>query len=429
MIRIMLLLLGRDIIQHHWKKLFAIGVIWFIIGLFIFIDAIDGKTLIPSYAFGYFLLPEAVVSVIAAFGSHGTAKQMRLFQGILLFIIAILILMSSSATNFILAMIFGICFLIDGGVRIGSAVVVRYARWRAGVIAGIVEIILAIFVLQPWPTWYEGTVGCNVGAVMMMASVGVISIAVRIRRLKPGASITSMFKGEQCLFNGVFEEEATETERGEVIVHVWTPTGNATTPLHQRAINRYIAAVDATGVISTGHAALEMQPDIYISHYPAVEIDRSPDEFGRILRATVDNDVPGRFLPSYREEADGWCESTVKVRLVGADVQKLRSYWKRYSQDTTYNLTNRNCSSSVAHALDAAFEGGFRERRWPILSVLGAISYPELWAAGLMRQRAETMAWTPGLVLDYARALSALVNPPASTWRRLFRLKSAEISK
>ncbi|MGU3574566.1 HdeD family acid-resistance protein [Brucellaceae bacterium C25G] len=421
----MLLLLGRDIIQHHWRKLFVIGLIWFIAGLSIFIDAIDGHTLIPSYAFGYFLLPEAVVSVIAGLGSQGTAKRMRLFQGILLFIIAILILMSSFASNFILAMIFGICFLIDGGVRIGSAIVVRYARWKAGLIAGTVEIILAIFVMQPWPTWYEGTIGCNVGAVMMMASVGVISIAVRIRRLKPGASITSLFNGDNKFFSGEFVDEPVDTVRGEVIVHVWTPTGNATTPLHQRAINRYIAAVDAQGVISTGHAALEMQPDIYISHYPAIEIERSPDEFGRILRATVDNDVPGRFLPSYREEADGWCESTVKVHLVGADIQKLRNYWKRYQQDTTYNLTNRNCSSSVAHALDAAFEGGFRERRWPLLSALGAISYPELWAAGLMRKRAETMAWTPGLVLDYARALSALVNPPVSTWRRLFRLKSA----
>lgn len=425
MIRIMLLLLGRDIIQHHWKKLFAFGLIWFVFGLAIFIDAIDGKTIIPSYAFGYFLLPEAIISVIAAFGSHGTAKQMRLFQGILLFVLAILILMSSFATNVILALMFGICFLVDGGIRIASAYVVRYSRWKAAVIAGVIEIILAIFVLQPWPTWYEGTIGCNVGAVMMMAGMGIINIAVRICRLHPGASITSLLRGELTLFNGEYVEETGETTRGDLIVHVWTPTGNATIPLHQRAINRYIAAVDAQGVISTGHAALEMQPDIYISHYPAVEIDRSPDEFGRILRATVDNDVPGRFLSSYREEADGWCESTVKVHLVGADKQKLRSYWKRYSEDNTYNLTNRNCSSSVAHALDAAFEGVFRERRWPILSVLGAVFYPELWAAALMRQRAESMAWTPGLVLDYARALSALVNPPVSTWRRLFRLKSA----
>lgn len=43
-------------------------------------------------------------------------------------------------------------------------------------------------------------------------------------------------------------------------------------------MNRYIAAVDSAGVISTGHAALEMQ-DIYISLYPAVDIDRSPSEF------------------------------------------------------------------------------------------------------------------------------------------------------
>jgi hypothetical protein len=58
-------------------------------------------------------------------------------------------------------------------------------------------------------------------------------------------------------------------------------------------IDRYIAAVGMQGVISTGHAALEIQPDLYISLYPAEEIDRSPDQFARLLRATADNDVKG----------------------------------------------------------------------------------------------------------------------------------------
>jgi hypothetical protein len=44
-------------------------------------------------------------------------------------------------------------------------------------------------------------------------------------------------------------------------VHVWTPVGSApgeTTP--RPVINRYIAAVDRDGIISTGHAALESLP-------------------------------------------------------------------------------------------------------------------------------------------------------------------------
>jgi hypothetical protein len=50
-----------------------------------------------------------------------------------------------------------------------------------------------------------------------------------------------------------------------------------------------------------------------------------------------------------------------------------------------------------------------------------AIVSPELWVASLLRTRAETMAWTPGLVLDYARALSGVIEPPPVAWIVLVR--------
>jgi uncharacterized membrane protein HdeD (DUF308 family) len=419
MIRVMLLLLGREAIQRRWGVLMASGLFWASFGLFIFIDALDGKTLIPPHVFGYFIMPEAAVSLLAAAGSEGTARRLRIVKGIALLATAILIISSYPGAYFTLAMVFGLGFLLDGTVRIVSAHVVRFPGWRGAMAGGIVEIILAIATLQPWPTWYAGTVGCNVGAVMILSGIAIIRIARRIRRLPPGASISALFTPGLLLPALLEPPVPMEARRGDLIIHVWTPTGTASTPLHQRAINRYIAAVDGSGVISTGHAALEMAPDIYISHYPAVEIDRSPGDFTRILRATADNDVAGRFQPSYAEESAGWCHSTVQVVLQDFNAERLRAFWASYRRDNTYNLTNRNCSSVVANALDAALEGAFLGKRWPVLSVLGAITNPELWAAGLMRERAESMAWTPGLVLDYARAMSAVIQPPPSFWRRL----------
>lgn len=421
MIRILFLFLGREIIQRHWKTLFIIGMLWFVSGIAIFIDALDGKTLIHSHAFAYFLLPEAAVSLLAAGGSEGTARQMRIVQSIALFAVAILIFTSSAASNFLLALIFGLCFLVDGSMRIASAWVVRYPRWKLGIAGGIFELLLAVATLQPWPTWYEGTVAANVGAVMVLTSLGLIHIALRIHRLEAGAPISRLF-GRSNFLSGISvpNKYTVAPKRGELIVHVWTPTGTAMTPLRQRAISRYIAAVDADGVISTGHSALELAPDIYISHYPAVEIDRSPNEFSRTLRATVDNNIEGRFLPDYKSEAAGWCDSTVQVIIPNIDQERLRAFWHHYKADNTYNLTNRNCSSAVADALDAALEGVYQYKRWPVFSAFRAIIYPELWAASLMRKQAESMAWTPGLVLDYARALSAIVDPKPGflSWRK-----------
>jgi len=132
-------------------------------------------------------------------------------------------------------------------------------------------------------------------------------------------------------------------------VHVWTPVGSAKGEARRQLIvDRYIAAVDRNGVISTGHAALESPEGIYISLYPGVEIDRSPDDFARLLRATRENDVPGLFQPDYPTESKTWCPSTVQVRIRNYNPASLRRFWDTYRQDTTYNLTHRNCSSSVS---------------------------------------------------------------------------------
>lgn len=216
-------------------------------------------------------------------------------------------------------------------------------------------------------------------------------------------------------------------------VHVWTPVGSARGEARrQPLVDRYIAAVDRDGVISTGHAALESPEGIYISLYPAEEIDRSPDEFTRILRATRENDVGGKFQPDYQTESRAWCPSTVQVRIRNYDPGRLDRFWNAYRQNTTYNLTHRNCSSTVSHALEAALEGAsarvWREARgWRPLWRL--LTTPELWVAAQIRKRAKTMAWTPGLTLDYARALSMLADPRPSGWASMTRLALGQMRR
>lgn len=175
-------------------------------------------------------------------------------------------------------------------------------------------------------------------------------------------------------------------------------------------INRYIAAVDADGVISTGHAALELPPTLYISLYPAAEIDRSPSEFFNLLKAVEANTVEGKYQPNYRFEANMWCESDRKIHFSTFNAASLTRFWTHYRQTETYNLTWRNCSSSVAYALESALDGALKARcaRGGFIRLL---FIPELWIAAQLRKRATNMAWTPGLVLDYTRALHAVVHP------------------
>lgn len=421
MIEIITLLLGRQVIQRRWPIVAAVGWLWLLLGIFVMIDAVDGHTIVPPHLFGYLIIPEGLVSILAAFGHKGTARRLRIVKGVVLLAAAALILSHYPGHNFFLAVALGLMFLIDGGMRIASAYVVQFPGWKRTVVAGLIEIAIAIFTLQPWPTWYAGTIGFNVGIVLAISGFALIRIAKRIRQLRADAPISALFTDDPVLSSLSPIRYDDVAHVGDMIVHVWTPTGTASTPVYRAPVDRYIAAVDQNGAVSTGHAALEMT-DIYISHYPAVEIERNPDEFRRMLRATSENDVPGRFLPSYREESADWCPSTVQVVFHNFRADRLRAFWESYRQDTTYNLTHRNCSSTVVNVLDAALEGVLAQHPSKAVSLLKMITSPELWAASLIRQRAESMAWTPGLVLDYARALHALVHPQPVGWIEMFRM-------
>ena len=332
---------------------------------------------------------------------------------------------ASTGGNFILSLILGTVFLLDGSLQCASALFVRYRRWRWVMAAGLVEIALAIFFYQPFPTHYVGTLPYALGLLLAFGGLRLITLATRVRGLVANparakepfdSSATSPMPAPASAWPAarVWDGPPDANEHA-LTVHVWTPTGSAkAAALHRPVIDRYIAAVDVNGVISTGHAALETPEGIYISLYPGVEIDRSPDEFSNTLRATPENDMPGVFQPDYPTEAEAWCPSTVQVRIRNYDPAKLGAFWARYRQDMTYNLTHRNCSSTVSRALEAALDGavgrlGLRDAGWGAFFRL--VSTPELWVAAQIRKRAVTMAWTPGLTLDYARALSMLADP------------------
>jgi uncharacterized membrane protein HdeD (DUF308 family) len=422
MIQIALLLLGREELQRRAWTMKAIAAVWFIGGLSTFIDALDGLLWFPEWAFGYFLVVEGGLSVVAALGNTGAARRLRLMKAACFMVVAILTLSEHPHSRLVLAMLFGATFLVDGVVRIACAWVVRFPGWRLSLGGGIVEVGLAIFMIEPYPTWYDGTVGYAVGTALMLSGVAIWRLAWRVRRLPDTTPLAALLWRRAEPSVALRPEPGMGAGAQALIVHVWTPTGLVTTPINH-AIRRYIAAVDRAGVISTGHAAIELVPGTYLSHYPAAEIDRSPGQFARTLRAVDENDVPGRFQPSYAEEAAGWCESTAKVRFRSYDAARFAAFWAEYRKDNTYNLTKRNCSSAVALALDAAVEGAFAQKKYPWQRFVRALLSPELWAASLVRKRADTMAWTPGLVLDYARALNAVLDPPPGPWLTLARYR------
>lgn len=425
MIQIALLLFGVEFIRSRAKLLGVIGFIWGALGLAVTFDGLDGDLYFPLRVFGMLLLLESLLTLSVASSGVGAQRGVLYFKGGICFFVATLILSEKVYSNLLLAIIFGFTYFVMGVLVITCACVVRYQHWRSSLISGGAQIVFALLLVIPYPTDYQATVLFFLGSLMIVGGLNMVRLALRARRLREGASMFDLLAPGDLLTDLLgaspkepFEEASHNYTSGEpLVVHIWTPegtSGSATVP--RPIINRYIAAVDAEGVISTGHAAIELAPGLYISLYPASDIDRSPSEFLRLLKATRDNDVPGMFLSDYPTEAASWCDSDRRVLFYQYNIAALTRFWTKYRQHTIYNLTYRNCSSSVAYALEASMDGvlSSRGRHWR--STLRTLFMPELWIAAHIRKRALTMAWTPGLVMDYARALEAIVHPVPLSW-------------
>lgn len=422
MLQIALLLCGRRFIRRNRYILLLVGGTWGILGTLVLADGILDTRYFPLNLFYWLLLCESTATLLAASGAEGAKRGILLFKGGIIGSLALLMLSGFSGSNLLLAIILGFTCFLSGTLVIASAWVVRYPHWRRALAGGIFQIMFALFLFQPYPAHHDGTTQQFIGALMLISAINCLRLSLRLRNLAPGITI---FDLQSAHSDSMCQENPPVIHRQQQLppwppllrVLVWTPEGSSGQEAIPRPVlNRYIAAVDAGGVISTGHAALEMQ-DIYISLYPAVDIDRSPSEFFRTLRAVQENDVQGLFQKDYASEAAAWCEADRQVCFYSFCPESLRMFSAYYRQRETYNLTWRNCSSSVAYALEAALDGVLsRGNGWGVF--LRLLLRPELWIAAQLRKRATTMAWTPGLVLDYSRALHGLVHPVKLSWFR-----------
>jgi uncharacterized membrane protein HdeD (DUF308 family) len=442
-IRLALLLLGTEAMRRRWRRIMLMGAVWIAIGAAIMFDVADGVTVVATETFAVLLLAEGGLRLAATAAHEDRRRWLDLVDGALLVGCALLILDWPINTDAHNGMLFAAALLADGLVRAASGHIVRFRGWRLSLAAGLGEVALAIVLLVGWPLPYRMGVPVTLAFVLILSGASAVRVALFLRGLPAGATVAALpfFRrpGRGAFPAAVPAARAATLDHpaggGEVpfTIYVWTARGSAEDPRRVPLADRYIAAIGRQGRVSTGHAACGLAPDIYISHYRAEELDVGADGFAAILDAGQHNDVPGRFLPSYEEEAAGWMEATARVEVRRYNAARLAAFWAVYRTDSTYNLTDRNCSVAVVMAMDAALEGVLGDGpfwRW----LLGLLRNPDLWTAAVLRRRAEQMAWTPGLVLDYARALRRVVEsrraPSVTAFRAaLRRFRSARPSE
>jgi MFS family permease/uncharacterized membrane protein HdeD (DUF308 family) len=421
MIRLVLLLLGAKPLRTYWWVFIVIAGASLLLSLVFIGDRFDHAIIVTTDIVGIAFVIEGVARLLtlAAIGFPNAAIPVLKSLGF--FALGFIAIDVPWDNNIVATVVLGGALVIDGVFRIAAAVVIRSVRWRYAVAVAAVEFLVAALVWAPWPVPHRHSVEFCIGVALLAASWSLTLLGLQLRRLQPGASITELpiFAGPNWHARGLLHPSQTAAgawdHAAPLVVHVWTPVGSANNPHRRPVIDRYIAAIDQDGVISTGHAALSMPPDIYVSLCPAEDIDHSPEEFGNMLRAGKQNDVPGAYRPSFAEECAGWRAPDREIIFHKYNAAGLRAFLAAYRATPIYNLTSRNCSSTVALSLDAAVEGALGETR-PWRTLLMLLTDPAMWLLALWRARAEAMTWTPGLVLDYANTLQHVLDRRRERW-------------
>jgi uncharacterized membrane protein HdeD (DUF308 family) len=427
--QLVFLLVGSDSLRRRWFVAAGLAVVLLTLGLAVLADASAWLTRICSVLLGLvFLLHGALVLLAAMGGGLAQAGRIDLLRGLALMVLAVLILGAPVGGSLAAALLLACGFAVDGGLRIFGGLLIRFQAWRGVVFWGAAEILLAVLLVLGWPVPHGQAIPFVVSLLLLYSGWVLLRLSLSLRALEPEAAILllPLFGGRGWQDNApvLLGDPGPAIPEHPLTLHVWTPVGSAEVTRRRPVVDRYAAAVDRHGVVSTGHIALEAGA-LYISHYPFEEVGLDERSFAHVLRATAENDVRGRFQPSLAVEVAEWCEPDARLTFRRYDQRRLRAYWASYRQDDTYNVSNRNCAICVVTALEAALEGRLATPR-PWLRILRLFCNPDIWIAAMLRKHASSITWTPGSVLDYARALRNVTEPheshPAERLRAALRL-------
>lgn len=182
MVRIMMILLGVEYLRERWRGVLAAGAVSALVGAALFIDALDGVLYFHIAPFAWLLLIEGLATLAVAWTGMGGQRTLRYVKGFGFCMTAVLVLSGYRHASFIISMVFATLFLADGLLQIASAWVVRYRTWRLAAAGGELQIAIAIFLYQPYPTHYKGTVPYGLGLILMFAGWNLLLLALRARR-------------------------------------------------------------------------------------------------------------------------------------------------------------------------------------------------------------------------------------------------------
>ena len=427
MLRLLLLLMGGPALGAGWAYLTKLGQLCEAASGGIVMDLLQhGSLSFPLHVLGMFMVVEGLAEAVGAIYQPAGIGWPLLAKSAVLMLFGGVVFLAPHDSGLCMSLAFAAIFLLDGGFRIISCSLMRCRRWTHKLTLGCAEVVFSILIAIDWPLSPHVIVPLCFSLLLTGWGINLLTMAAQIHALPDNVSVTAL---------PLFTRKGLRAPHGLDYLHpplnaapvseplniyIWTPIGSGNVSGRRPWFDRWVAAIDHRGEVSTGHTSLEMGEELYISLYPVDDVSRSFRGFLQTLRAKEEFDVEGFYRPSLEKEIKAWCRPDKRLALPHYNQAALRNYWRSNASHTRYNLTSRNCSTSVMQAVDVATEGLLGRRGlkgfWVLLN-------PDFWLLSLVRSRAEGMTWTPGLVMDYCQLLRRVL---AATERESRYQKAAQ---
>jgi uncharacterized membrane protein HdeD (DUF308 family) len=170
-------------IRGRWTWFLGFGVILAILGVLALANAVDA-TLITTSVLGLLLLGGGIIQAVGAFsaGSAG-ATVLRLIVAVLYGFAGFQLLTQPIVGALTVAIIIALMLIVNGLVRLISAVLERPQQWGLIAAGGVVNLLLGVWLWTDWPV-SAIAIGIFVGLDLLFAGITWITVGLAARSFR-----------------------------------------------------------------------------------------------------------------------------------------------------------------------------------------------------------------------------------------------------
>lgn len=176
-------LLALTELHRHWKTFLALGIVLVALGV-VGVVASTFATLLSVLFLGALLLFAGGGLVAHAFWApRWSGFFLQLLSGLLYVVVGWLCVTRPGIEAVVLTLLLAISLIVQGGVRMGAALVAHVDGKGALFVSGALTFVLGVLVWNQWPASSLWMIGLFAGIDLIFYGLWIVSLAQAVRRL------------------------------------------------------------------------------------------------------------------------------------------------------------------------------------------------------------------------------------------------------